>query len=107
MIAIVDYGMGNRRSVEKALEHVGAQPVITADHDAIRAADGVVLPGVGAFPRGDAQRLRALGLDEVLRERARGRACRCSASASACSCCSSAPTSTRAPPGLGLLAGDA
>ena len=32
MIAIVDYGMGNRRSVEKALEHVGAQPVLTADH---------------------------------------------------------------------------
>ena len=63
MIAIVDYGMGNRRSVEKALEHVGARRrVVTADHDEIRAADGVVLPGVGAFPeamrRLDARRPR-------------------------------------------------
>ena len=69
MIAIADYGMGNRRSVEKALEHVGARPVITADHDAIRSADGVVLPGVGAFPEA-MRNVRRLGLDEVLRERA-------------------------------------
>ena len=69
MIAIVDYGMGNRRSVEKALEHVGARPVITADHDAIRSADGVVLPGVGAFPEA-MRNVTRLGLDEVLRERA-------------------------------------
>ncbi len=69
MIAIVDYGMGNRRSVEKALEHVGAQLVITADHDAIRSADGVVLPGVGAFPEA-MRNVTRLGLDEVLRERA-------------------------------------
>jgi glutamine amidotransferase len=69
VIAIVDYGMGNRRSVEKALEHVGTRSVITRDHDAIRAADGVILPGVGAFP--EAMRtVRSLGLDEVLRERA-------------------------------------
>jgi imidazole glycerol-phosphate synthase subunit HisH len=69
VIAIVDYGMGNRRSVEKALEHVGAQPVLTADHDALRAADGLVVPGVGAFPEG-MRRLRAAGLDELIRERA-------------------------------------
>ena len=69
MIAIVDYGMGNRRSVEKALEHVGARPVITADHDAIRSADGVILPGVGAFPEA-MRNVTRLGLDEVLRERA-------------------------------------
>ena len=69
MIAIVDYGMGNRRSVEKALEHVGARSVITRDHDEIRAADGVILPGVGAFPEA-MRNVAALGLDEVLRERA-------------------------------------
>jgi imidazole glycerol-phosphate synthase subunit HisH len=69
VIAIADYGMGNRRSVEKALEHVGARPVITADHSAIRSADGVILPGVGAFPEAMRNVMR-LGLDEVLRERA-------------------------------------
>jgi glutamine amidotransferase len=66
-IAIVDYGMGNRRSVEKALVHVGADAVITSDHEAIRAADAVVLPGVGAFPRGMSN-LRERGLDRLLRE---------------------------------------
>jgi glutamine amidotransferase len=65
VIAIVDYGMGNKRSVEKALEHVGAQPRITADHDEIRAAAAVVLPGVGAFPEA-MRRLRAAGLDRVV-----------------------------------------
>ncbi len=50
VIAVVDYGMGNRRSVEKALERVGARAVITRDHDALRAADGLLVPGVGAFP---------------------------------------------------------
>ena len=69
MIAIVDYGMGNRRSVEKALEHVGAGPRLTADHDTIRAADGVVVPGVGAFPEA-MRRLSAAGLDALIRERA-------------------------------------
>jgi glutamine amidotransferase len=68
-IAIVDYGMGNRRSVEKAFAHVGARPLLTSDHDAIRAADGVVVPGVGAFPRA-MQLLRKLGLDAVIVERA-------------------------------------
>lgn len=68
-IAILDYGMGNRRSVEKAFAHVGADPLITRDHDAIRAADGVVVPGVGAFPRA-MRNLTTLGLDDVIRERA-------------------------------------
>jgi glutamine amidotransferase len=67
-IAVVDYGMGNRRSVEKALARVGADPVITRDHDVIRASDGLVVPGVGAFPRAMAN-LGELGLDELLRER--------------------------------------
>ena len=69
MIGIVDYGMGNRRSVEKALEHVGAHPALTADHDVIRAADGIVVPGVGAFPEA-MRRFRAAGLDELIIERA-------------------------------------
>ena len=60
--------MGNRRSVEKALARVGAEPTITNDHEVIRAADGLVVPGVGAFPRAMAN-LAALGLDDVLRER--------------------------------------
>jgi glutamine amidotransferase len=69
VIAVVDYGMGNRRSVEKALHHVGAPARITRSHDEIRAADGVIVPGVGAFPHG-MRNLASLGLDEVLRERA-------------------------------------
>ena len=69
MIAVVDYGMGNRRSVEKALEHVGARAVITRDQAEISAADGLVVPGVGAFPLG-MRRLRELGLADLIRERA-------------------------------------
>jgi glutamine amidotransferase len=72
-IAVVDYGMGNRRSVEKALEHVGARATVTADHDRLRAAAGLVVPGVGAFPTAMA-RLRELGLDELLRERVQAHA---------------------------------
>jgi glutamine amidotransferase len=68
-VALVDYGMGNRRSVEKALEHVGADVRRTADPEEIRAADYVVVPGVGAFPEA-MRRLNAAGLDEVIRERA-------------------------------------
>ncbi|HEX4837984.1 MAG TPA: imidazole glycerol phosphate synthase subunit HisH [Solirubrobacteraceae bacterium] len=67
-IAVVDYGMGNRRSVEKAFEHIGASVSLTSDHEQLRAAAGLVVPGVGAFPRGMAN-LRELGLDELLRER--------------------------------------
>ena len=67
-IAILDYGMGNLRSVEKALEHVGAVATITNDEAAVRDADGVVLPGVGAFPKA-MERVRELGLDELIAER--------------------------------------
>jgi imidazole glycerol-phosphate synthase subunit HisH len=67
-IAIVDYGMGNLRSVEKALEHVGATATITSDAGAVREADGVILPGVGAFPRA-MERVRELGQDELIAER--------------------------------------
>jgi imidazole glycerol-phosphate synthase subunit HisH len=67
-IAILDYGMGNLRSVEKALERVGADVIRTADADLASGADGLVLPGVGAFPRG-MERIRALGLDELVADR--------------------------------------
>jgi imidazole glycerol-phosphate synthase subunit HisH len=72
-VAILDYGMGNLRSVEKALEHVGAAPEITRDHERVRAADGVVLPGVGAFPKA-MQAVERLGLGELLQERVEARA---------------------------------
>jgi glutamine amidotransferase len=68
-ILILDYGMGNLRSVEKALEHVGARATIGADPDAVRAANGLILPGVGAFPRA-MERIRATGLDQMIAERA-------------------------------------
>jgi glutamine amidotransferase len=66
---VLDYGMGNTRSVEKALEHVGARATIGADPDEVRAADGLILPGVGAFPRA-MERIRATGLDQLIAERA-------------------------------------
>src|ERR1700759_35869 len=68
-VLVLDYGMGNLRSVEKALEHVGARATIGADPDAARAADGLILPGVGAFPRA-MERIRATGLDRLIAERA-------------------------------------
>jgi imidazole glycerol-phosphate synthase subunit HisH len=49
VIAIVDYGVGNLRSVERALVHAGAQPAVTADPEDLTRAKGLVLPGVGAF----------------------------------------------------------
>jgi glutamine amidotransferase len=49
MIAIVDYGVGNVRSVERALSQVGAEPKLTADPEDLENAEGLVLPGVGAF----------------------------------------------------------
>jgi glutamine amidotransferase len=68
VIAVIDYGMGNLRSVTKALEHVGADPVLTHDHAEVRRADAIVLPGVGAMPRA-MERVRSLQLDQLLRER--------------------------------------
>lgn len=49
MIAVIDYGVGNLRSVEKAFQFIGAQAVVTSDRSEIMKADAVVLPGVGAF----------------------------------------------------------
>jgi len=62
----LDYGMGNLRSVEKALERAGAEVDVTRDADRIRAAGGLVLPGVGAFPKA-MESVRELGFDELMR----------------------------------------
>ncbi|MDM5192759.1 imidazole glycerol phosphate synthase subunit HisH [Bacillus hominis] len=51
MIAIIDYGMGNIRSVEQALKYIGAEYIITDHKEEILRSDGVILPGVGAFPK--------------------------------------------------------
>jgi imidazole glycerol-phosphate synthase subunit HisH len=67
-ICILDYGMGNLRSVEKALEHIGAAATISNDPATVGAADGVILPGVGAFPKA-MERVRQLGLDQLIAER--------------------------------------
>ena len=66
MIAIADYGMGNRRSVEKALAHVGAESLVTSD---VRDASAIILPGVGAFPEA-MRNVERSGLGEQLVERA-------------------------------------
>lgn len=67
MIAIIDYGMGNLRSVQKGFERVGAQARIVQTPDEIRAADKVVLPGVGAF-RDAIGHIREKGLEEPILE---------------------------------------
>lgn len=67
-LVVVDYGVGNRRSVEKALQRAGADVRVTDDPDEVRAADGLVLCGVGAFPSG-AERLRASGLVGLIKDR--------------------------------------
>ena len=67
MIAMIDYDAGNIKSVEKALQKLGADVVITNDPDVILNADKVILPGVGAF--GDAMaNLKKYGLDDVIRK---------------------------------------
>ncbi len=65
MIAILDYDTGNLRSVENALGRLGAEYVLTADHDAIRRAERVLLPGVGEASTA-MEKLRARGLDALI-----------------------------------------
>lgn len=70
MIAIVDYGVGNLFSLSSSLKALGLETEITRNADALRAADRIILPGVGAF--GDAKaKLDATGLVPVIREEAR------------------------------------
>lgn len=64
-IAIIDYGVGNLKSVSNALRYLGCESVITADPQELEQADGVILPGVGAFPDA-ADKLRAAGLDQTV-----------------------------------------
>ncbi|MGD9787016.1 MAG: imidazole glycerol phosphate synthase subunit HisH [Sulfuricellaceae bacterium] len=66
-VAVIDYGLGNLFSVRRALEHCGAEVIVTSEAEKILAADRVILPGVGAFANGMAK-LVDLGLDAVVRE---------------------------------------
>jgi glutamine amidotransferase len=67
MIAIIDYGMGNLMSVQNALDFLKIESVITNDEDVILNSDGIILPGVGAFP--DAiEHIKSIGMDKVLRK---------------------------------------
>jgi glutamine amidotransferase len=75
MIVIIDFGMGNLRSVQKAIEAVGRAAEITSDPDRVRRASKVVLPGVGAFSDAIAE-LRRSGLGDAFREAVReGKPC--------------------------------
>ena len=67
MIAIIDYDAGNTFNVQKALQHIGLDAVLTADRETILAADGVILPGVGAYASAVSV-LRERGLIEVIHE---------------------------------------
>ena len=67
-ITIVDYGMGNLRSVEKAVEHVGAEVIVSSDPELVRRSSALILPGVGAFPEA-MRRIRERRLDEAITAR--------------------------------------
>ena len=67
MIAVLDYGIGNLRSAEKALQHLGVDAALTTDPAVAREASGVVLPGVGAFGR-CMEQLRESDLEPVVHE---------------------------------------
>ena len=69
MIAVVDYGVGNLFSLCSSLQRIGADAIVTSDPEAIRKADKVILPGVGAFADA-AKKLRDSGLDKVIIEQA-------------------------------------
>ncbi len=69
MVAIIDYGVGNLFSLKSSLDAIGADVVVTSDADVIRAADHILLPGVGAFEDA-ANKLRETGLDKVVIEEA-------------------------------------
>ena len=98
MIAVIDYGVGNLFSLRSSLRHLGLEAAVTADPEVIRAADRVILPGVGAF--GDAmEQLERRGLVPVVRPKPP--ASPCWASAWGCSCCLRRAMSMAAMPGWG------
>ncbi|EHL2530474.1 imidazole glycerol phosphate synthase subunit HisH, partial [Listeria monocytogenes] len=67
MIVIIDYDTGNTKSISKALDFIGLQNKISSDKTEIAQADGVILPGVGAYPEA-MQELTRRGLDKTLKE---------------------------------------
>ncbi len=67
MVAIVDYGVGNLFSLKSSFAAIGVEAVVTGDSDILRSAERIILPGVGAF-RDAAEKLRACGLDKVVKE---------------------------------------
>ncbi|MBO5379507.1 MAG: imidazole glycerol phosphate synthase subunit HisH [Clostridia bacterium] len=70
MIAIIDYGIGNLFSVVSSFKYIGAEAVVTSDPEAIKNADRILLPGVGAFEDA-AKKLRETGLDKVILDEAK------------------------------------
>jgi glutamine amidotransferase len=70
LTGIIDYGIGNIRSVFNAVKAVGGQPVLTASAEELLACDRLILPGVGAFAHGMAE-LKSRGLDKLIRQAAR------------------------------------
>ena len=82
-IAVVDYGVGNLKSVSNAFAYLGIETKITGDPDELELAQAIVLPGVGAFPDA-ADKLRATGLDQSVVKQVKSL---CWGSALECSCC--------------------
>lgn len=68
MIVIIDYNIGNLKSVENAIQRIGLETVVSRDHDVIRKANGIVLPGVGTFPVA-MENLQKYDLIDILNER--------------------------------------
>lgn len=66
MIAVIDYDAGNTANVLRALDKIGVDAILTADHEKIKSADGLILPGVGAFPTAMAE-LEKRGLVDVIK----------------------------------------
>ena len=95
MIAIIDYGVGNLFSLASSLKSLGLETKVTCDAAAIRAADHIILPGVGAFADAMAK-LEATGLVPVIKQEVD----RFWASAWACSCCLKKAMSTANTPAL-------
>ena len=72
MIAILDYGLGNLGSIANMLKVIGEKSKITSNRDEIEKAEGIILPGVGAFDAG-MQKLNETGLTEIIKEQAEAR----------------------------------
>ena len=104
MIAVLDYGMGNLRSVQRGIEHVGGRAEITSDPNRAAAAAGLALPGQGEF--GSAMRgLRESGLEDERRWISSALGSRISASASGLQALFESSEEAPGVPGLGLLPG--